>query len=218
MLPLYDDQTTRRFPFVTILLIAANVLVFAGWQLRVGLDESVQLAALVPAELTRAPGLHAFTTVLTSMFMHGGWAHLLGNMWFLWIFGNNVEDATGAVRFVIFYLLCGIAADAAHVAFVPRSQMPLVGASGAISGVLGAYLLLHPDARITTFVPLGFLVRVIELPAWFFLIIWFGLQLLSQAASSVASQRHGGGVAYLAHIGGFVAGLALVFPFRKKRS
>jgi membrane associated rhomboid family serine protease len=217
MLPLYDDQPAKRFPFVTIFLIAANVAVFAGWQLRVGLEESVQLAALVPAQITHAPAGPAALHLFSSMFMHGGVMHLLGNMWFLWVFGNKVEAATGPVRFLIFYLLCGIAAAAAHVACAPHSHLPLVGASGAIGGVLGAYLLLHPGARIATLVPIFIFIRIIELPAWVFLLVWFALQVLSQAASDAGPHRHGGGVAYLAHIGGFTAGLLLIFLFKKQR-
>lgn len=198
-----------------MLIIVANVFVFAGWQLQVGLRESVALAALVPAELTHHPSIDTAENLITSMFMHGGWMHLLGNMWFLWIFGNNIEDATGHFRFVIFYLLCGILAAFAHIAAEPDAAVPLVGASGAISGVLGAYLMLHPRATITTLVPLGLFTRLIEVPAFLFLLLWIGLQVLSQAASR--ANTSGGGIAYLAHIGGFVAGLILIFIFKKRR-
>ena len=136
MIPLSDDQPTRRFPLVTVALIVVNALVFVGWQLRIGMDDSVGIGGFIPAMLSaHEPG--AVTRLLTSLFMHGGWMHLIGNMWFLWIFGDNVEDACGPVRFVGFYLLCGVAATLAHTWAAPASLTPLVGASGAISGVLG---------------------------------------------------------------------------------
>jgi membrane associated rhomboid family serine protease len=217
MLPLHDDQQTRRFPFVTILIIALNVAVFAGWQLCVGLPQSVALAAMVPAEFTQSPSPQAVAHMIASMFMHGSWMHLIGNMWFMWIFGNNIEDATGHARFTVFYFVCGILADFAHIFATPNSVTPMIGASGAVSGILGAYLMLHPNARISTFIPLGIFFRVLELPAYVFLLIWIGFQILSQMASGVASHRHGGGVAYLAHIGGFCAGLFLIFFFKEER-
>jgi len=142
------------------------------------------------------------------MFLHGGWLHLIGNMWFLWIFGDNVEDYLGHVRFLLFYLLCGLAASVAHLAFNLHSTIPTLGASGAIAGVLGAYLLLFPGARILTLVPV-FFVWLMELPAYVILIYWFVLQLL-QGTASLAQTAAGGGVAWWAHVGGFVAGLALV--------
>ena len=213
MIPLRDDEPTRTFPFVTVAIIVLNALVFAGWQLQVGLQQSVALAALVPVEVTTgAPG--AITNVFTSMFMHGGWMHLIGNMWFLWIFGNNIEDACGSIRFTAFYLACGIAAVAAHIFAAPDSAAPLVGASGAVSGVLGAYLLKHPRATVLTLVPLGFFTRLMHVPAPLFLLIWIGLQILQQMATP--SRLGGGGVAYLAHIGGFVAGMAFIFIFQRR--
>ena len=211
MIPLSDDQRTRSFPFVTIAIIILNIVVFAGWQLQVGMEDSLGIGAFVPAMLSEhVPG--GTTRLITSLFMHGGWMHLIGNMWFLWIFGDNVEDACGPVRFAAFYLLCGVAATLAHVWPAPDSVMPLVGASGAISGVLGAYLLKHPGANVRTLIPLGFFTRIIDLPAWVFLLIWMGMQILMQAGSRGG---HGGGVAYLAHIGGFVAGMGLIVLFEK---
>ena len=211
MIPLSDDQPTRSFPFVTIVIIILNALVFAGWQLRIGMEDSLGVGAFIPAMLSHhEPG--AWTRVITSIFMHGGWMHLIGNMWFLWIFGDNVEDACGAVRFAAFYLLCGVAATLAYAWFSADSTMPLLGASGAISGVLGAYLLKHPRANVRTLIPLGFFTRIVDLPAWFFLLVWMGMQILLQAASRGG---HGGGVAYLAHIGGFVAGMGLIAFFEK---
>ena len=211
MIPLSDDQRTRSFPLVTIALIVLNVLVFVGWQLRIGMEDSLGIGAFIPAMLSaHEPG--AVTRLITSLFMHGGWMHLIGNMWFLWIFGDNVEDACGPLRFLAFYLLCGVAATLAHAWPAPDSTMPLVGASGAISGVLGAYLLKHPRANVRTLIPLGFFTRIVDLPAWVFLLIWMGMQLVFQAASGA---RGGGGVAYLAHIGGFVAGMGLIVFFEK---
>ena len=211
MIPLSDDQKTRGFPIVTMAIIAVNALVFIGWQLRIGMEDSLGIGAFIPAMLSQhEPG--ATTRLLTSLFMHGGWMHLIGNMWFLWIFGDNVEDACGPLRFAAFYLLCGVAATLAHAWSAPDSVMPLVGASGAISGVLGAYLLKHPRANVRTLIPLGFFTRIIDLPAWVFLLIWMGLQILMQAGTRAS---HGGGVAYLAHIGGFVAGMGLIVFFEK---
>jgi len=201
MLPISDENPTKRFPIVTVLLILANLAVFFAWQIKVGLPKSVTLAGLTPTELhpISQPGvMHLFT----SMFMHGGLAHLLGNMWFLWIFGDNVEDEIGRIKFMFFYLLSGVAGAAAHVALNAQSNIPMIGASGAISGVLGAYLVLHPSARVKML----FLIRFIRIPAWCYLLIWAGLQGLGLwQASKVA----GMGVAYWAHIGGFVSGMFL---------
>ena len=212
LIPLSDNTSNHRFPFITIGLIAANLYVFFGWQASVGLDESVMLAGFFPRALTRhAPGsaLHLFT----AMFMHGGFMHLLGNMWFLWVFGKTVESDTGPVRFLVFYLLTGVIATLAHTASEPLSRMPLVGASGAISGVLGAYLVKHPGAGIRTLIPLGIFSSVIEVPAFVFLLIWIGIQFLAETATR---GHQGGGVAYLAHIGGFLAGAVLIFFFQNK--
>lgn len=201
MLPISDENPTKRFPIVTVLLIAANVAVFFAWQMRTGLPRSVALAGLVPTELhpISLPGVeHLFT----SMFMHGGIAHLLGNLWFLWIFGDNVEDEIGRIKFVILYLLSGIAGAAAHVMLHSQSKLPLVGASGAISGVLGAYLVLHPKARVKMFAGLW----LFHLPAWFYLLLWIGLQVL---ALSQAGDIAGLQIAYWAHIGGFLSGMFL---------
>jgi membrane associated rhomboid family serine protease len=201
VLPIGDENPTRRVPIVTIVLIVANVAVFFLWQIQVGMERSVALAALVPAELrpVSVPGVeHLFT----SMFMHGSLFHLAGNMWFLWIFGDNVEDELGRIRFIVFYFLCGLAAALAHVVFHSNSSVPVVGASGAISGVLGAYLVLHPRAQVKMLSRVG----VVRMPAWGYLFVWIGMQVLSQ---SLAAGRAGTGVAYLAHIGGFVAGVVL---------
>ncbi|MGC3958326.1 MAG: rhomboid family intramembrane serine protease [Verrucomicrobiota bacterium] len=201
MLPISDENPTKRFPVVTVLLILANLAVFFAWQARVGLPQSVARAGLIPTEL-HPLSPQGVTHLFTSMFMHGGIAHLLGNMWFLWIFGDNVEDEIGRIKFVIFYLLSGVIGAATHVALHAQSGIPMVGASGAISGVLGAYLVLHPKAQVKMFAGLW----LFRLPAWFYLLLWAGLQVL---AMTQASKLAGMGVAYWAHIGGFVAGMFL---------
>jgi membrane associated rhomboid family serine protease len=219
VIPLRDDNPTTLTPYVTIGLIIVTSLVFL-WQLSLGmqgfeaavLSLGVTPAALLgnkplPPELALAPPM---ITLLTSQFLHGGWMHLIGNMLYLWIFGNNVEDAMGHVRFAIFYFLSGIAAALAQAISNPDSALPMIGASGAISGVLGAYLLLYPHARVLVLIPLGFYSRLVHVPAMLALGFWFVLQLIS---SALADPR-AGGVAFGAHIGGFVAGMALI-PFFK---
>lgn len=214
MIPLSDDQPTRSFPVATLLLILINAFVFIGWQQQVGIGRSITLAGFIPSEYIRGtPG--AMTDMLTSMFMHGGWLHLIGNMWFLWVFGKNVENACGFFRYLAFYILSGAAATWAYAWFSPHTTIPLVGASGAISGVLGAYFLRNPRARIATLFPFGIFTRIIYVPAWFFLLFWIGLQVFSQFAVSSAHGQEKGGVAYLAHIGGFVAGMGLIFFFER---
>jgi membrane associated rhomboid family serine protease len=220
VIPLRDTIPTRTFPGVTVALIAVNVIVFL-YEFSLGERAGAAFVAVfgaVPAEFTgaaahAAPELPPGVTVVTSMFLHGGLLHLLGNMLFLWIFGNNVEDATGHLRFLVFYLTCGAAAAAAHIATHPESTVPMVGASGAISGVLGAYFLLYPNARIVTLLILGFFAQTVRIPAFFFLGIWFLGQLLYGAASV---GEHGAGVAFMAHVGGFVAGLVLLVPFKRR--
>ncbi len=210
MFPLKDDIPTRSFPIVTIALIAANVLVFL-FQISSGFERSVFLLGMIPAELLsgvdRAPyalGPPALT-LLTHMFTHGGIGHIVGNMLFLWIFGNNVEDDMGKVKFVLFYLVSGGAAAAAQIVTDPASTIPMVGASGAVAGVLGAYLLLYPHARVLTLVPIVVFIRLMWIPAVFFLGIWFVMQILGLFGAQ-------SGVAFWAHIGGFVAGVILVKP------
>ena len=214
MIPLYDHNPRHRPPVLTIAIIVLNVLVYFGWQMRVGLEQSVAMGAFIPAEFTaHIPG--ATTHMLIAMFMHGGFMHLIGNMWFLWIFGDNVENATGHIRFLSFYLLTGVLATLAYTYFQPGSEVPLVGASGAISGVLGGYLVKHPTVPIRTLIPLGIFTRIIDLPAFVFLFIWIGMQILSQAARD--ESRGGGGVAYMAHIAGFIAGVVLIFIFENPK-
>jgi membrane associated rhomboid family serine protease len=231
MFPLRDENPHFLVPVVSYGLIAANVLAWTLWQ---GLGSAPRLATsicelgLIPGELLQRlpPGTAfplspdaacvitsdpAWHTTLTSMFMHGGWMHLIGNMWFLWIFGNNVEDSMGHARFLAFYLLCGLAAAAVQVLSQPDSGVPMVGASGAIGGVMGAYVMLYPRVRVHMLVIFGLIVRTIAVPASFMLGYWFLVQLLGGAASL---GREGGGVAFWAHVGGFAAGALLVFVFR----
>ena len=213
MLPIRDIHANARRirPVVNILLIAVNVLVFF-FELSLGprLEGFLMSAAYIPA---RGGGVAiGVTSALVSMFLHGGWGHLLGNMLFLWIFGDNVEDRLGHVRYLIFYILCGYAATFAHAFFNAGSTMPAIGASGAISGVLGAYLFLYPRARIVTLVWFFIFVRFVEIPALVFLPIWFLMQFLSGVSSLRAvDPAAAGGVAWFAHIGGFIAGPVLLF-------
>jgi membrane associated rhomboid family serine protease len=228
MFPYHDENEAQRTPFVTYLFIGLNVL---SWLLIQGAGETVSLArsvcelGLIPGELTGTlrpgtafpmgeglacvidPGRQT-VNVLTSMFLHGGWMHLLGNMWFLWIFGNNVEDSMGHARFVVFYLVCGVVAALAQVFVSPSSGIPMVGASGAISGVMGGYLVLYPRVRVFCIVPIGFIPLSIALPAWTMLIYWMVLQGLGGLTGLLSEER--GGVAFWAHLGGFLAGVILV--------
>lgn len=219
MIPLRDENPTELTPYVTVVLILVNV---AAWLLLQGagspeaLESSVVAFGTLPCEVTGAcdtEGL-GWQALFTSMFMHGSWGHLLGNMVFLWVFGNNIEDSTGHVRYLLFYLLCGVAASAAHIYFSPQSGVPAVGASGAISGVMGAYILLYPRARVDTWLPPLFLFTV---PAWVFLGYWFVLQLVMGVATVGPEAGEQGGVAVWAHVGGFVAGVILVKVFENRR-
>ncbi len=221
MIPLHDDNPTTLMPIVTVGLIVACVSVFL-WQVALppgeaeravyayGMIPAVLFGAReLPAELAAIP---AELSVITAMFLHGGWMHLIGNMLYLWIFGNNVEDAMGHGRFVVFYLLCGLAAALAQAFQDPGSTVPMIGASGAIGGVLGAYVLLYPQARVLVLIPLGFFFYTLRIRALYVLGFWFVLQFVSSALAG----EQAGGVAYWAHIGGFVAGMVLILPFRKK--
>ena len=233
MFPLRDENPTELFPVVTLLLMAANL---AAWFLLQGaglspeaLQDSVCAFGAIPSEITgRTTPLPAsfgelaeicprggltWEALFTSMFLHGGWLHLIGNMWFLWIFGNNIEDSMGRLRFLLFYLLTGLAASGAHVLSAPGSLIPTIGASGAISGIMGAYLVLYPRVRVFTLFFFFIFIRVIPLPAWVMLVYWLGLQLFM----GTATPTDGGGVAFWAHVGGFVAGVVLVKLFEKKQ-
>lgn len=212
MIPLRDINPARNTPWVTWTLLLLCGLVFA-WQamLPAGLDRDFIYAyGLIPRRLLFSQDPAAAVTLLTSMFMHGGVMHVVGNLWFLRMFGDNVEDNMGPGRYALFYLLCGLAAAGAQVLMSPTSVVPMVGASGAIAGVLAAYLVLFPHARVVTLVPLIF--SVLEVPAYVFIALWFGLQFFAGLGSLGGAGS--GGVAYWAHIGGFVAGLVLVFLFR----
>jgi membrane associated rhomboid family serine protease len=223
VIPLHDDNPTRRLPAATVVLIAVNVAVFV-FQLtlpRHGLTvEGFYLrAGLVPYEVVNRVDIPPdglvpiWATVFTSMFIHGGWLHIIFNMLYLWIFGNNVEDRMGRARFVAFYLLCGVAAAAAQVVVRPDSLVPMIGASGAVSGVLGAYVLLFPRAQVLTVITLVIFFPIVMVPAWVLLLAWFALNLL-QAATTIGAET---GVAYFAHVGGFAAGLVLVWLFARRR-
>ena len=216
MIPLRDSTPRRIFPVVTLALIAVNTLFFFyELSLGPGLEQFVMQAAFVPIRylgdgFSVGDLAASAPSALLSMFLHGGWAHFLGNMLFLWIFGDNVEDRLGHLRYVLFYLAAGYAATAAHALAGPHSALPAIGASGAISGVLGAYLFLHPRARIVTLFFLGFFIQTVEVPALVYLPLWFLIQLVSGVASLGVPDSQAGGVAFFAHIGGFVAGPLLL--------
>jgi membrane associated rhomboid family serine protease len=233
MFPYHDENETKRTPVVTYAVIGLNVLVWIfvqGAGSTLALARSVCELGLIPGELTGMlppgtpfpmgeglvcltdPGRQTFN-VISSMFLHGGWMHMLGNMWFLWIFGNNIEDSMGHARFVVFYLASGVAAALAQVAIDPDSGIPMVGASGAISGVMGAYLVLYPRVRVWTLVPIGIIPVSVPLPAWTMLVYWAALQFVGGLFGITAEER--GGVAFFAHLGGFIAGAVLVRIFAR---
>lgn len=231
MFPLRDENPTELMPVVTVVIIAINVLIWVLVQ-QAGAGEGF-LSTLctfgaIPADITGglttgsviklAPevactvGGLGWVTILTSMFMHGSWMHLIGNMWFMWVFGNNIEDSMGHLRFIVFFLLCGVLASVAHILSDPSSAVPTVGASGAISGVMGAYLILYPKVRVHTLFFFFIYIRVFLLPAWVLLVEWIVIQVVSGVGTFGAK---GGGVAFWAHIGGFVAGLLLIKLFQR---
>jgi membrane associated rhomboid family serine protease len=218
MLPLKDTVPARSFPVVNWLLIAANIVLFFV-ELSLGPDAEALTAALgvVPARLLANPTLGQLATLVTSMFLHGGWLHLLGNMLALYIFGDNIEDRLGHGSYLIFYLVCGLAAGLTHVLFNSNSPVPSIGASGAISGVLGAYFLLFPTARVITLIPLFILPWIVEIPALVYLGFWFLSQLLNGTLEIVVGAQAYGGVAWWAHAGGFIAGLVLVGLFARRQ-
>jgi membrane associated rhomboid family serine protease len=223
-IPLKDSNPTTRVPYITILIIALNAVVFF-FQLfsPQGLQFFVYKMGAIPYEITHFKALSLVLadsreplarlspplTLIISMFMHGGFFHLIFNMLYLWIFGNNVEDFLGPIRFILFYLLSGLGASLTHILFNPNSQVPMIGASGAIAGILGAYLILFPRAHVLTLVFLFFFIRIIAIPAAFVLGLWFLIQVLSIGA--------GGGVAWFAHIGGFLIGILLIKAMTKRR-
>ena len=215
LIPIRDDNPTRRAPVLAVGILGLNVFLFlyAKFLGSTGFDVFTASWGAIPFELTH--GVDAisptpypvYATLITSLFMHGGWLHIAGNMLYLWIFGNNVEDVLGHGRFLVFYLFCGVAATLAHVATGPESTLPLVGASGAVAGVLGAYLAAFPGARIHVLVPIFFFIQIIRVPAVLVLGIWFAVQLLN---AWMDQGGMGGGVAWYAHIGGFVIGFLLM--------
>lgn len=232
MIPLRDDQPRFSTPYVTYFLIALNVVVFLfelliGAQGQGALNAFVYEFGVVPRHVTAAltsPGqvslAAAFVPILTSMFLHGSWLHILGNMWVLWIFGDNIEDHLGHFLYLVFYLVCGFAAAFTHIMLNLGSNIPTVGASGAIAGIMGAYFVLYPKARVLTIVPLIIFFPFLWLPAWIVLGYWFVIQFLSGAATAVAyTNATSGGVAVWAHVGGFVAGIVLIkiIPQRQGR-
>ncbi len=218
MLPIRDVNPTRSFAWVTAILIAINVLVFL-YELALPSPKAlyglVHAMGLVPYRVSRHFSLAVLPTFFTSMFLHAGFVHLLSNMLFLWIFGNNVEDTLGRLPFTLFYFLCGLGAGAVQVAVNPNSLIPTIGASGAISGVLGGYMLLFPRARVYTLLFVGWFIRLVELPAVMVLGLWIALQFLQGLISLGMPQV--GGVAWFAHIGGFLTGVLLVKLFPKRQ-
>jgi membrane associated rhomboid family serine protease len=230
--PLRDDNPKLLTPYATLALITLTVL---SWLMLQGAGNEPQLSAtvctlgIVPGELLQllpagtslqlAPNLFCtmddtpnWYTAITYMFMHGGWMHLLGNLWFLWVFGRGVEDSMGPLRFIVFYLVCGLAAAGVQIAFAPASAIPMVGASGAIGGVMGAYLMLYPKVRVTMLIFLFIFITTVRIPAMFMLIYWFAIQFIGGLGSI---GNNVGGVAFWAHVGGFVAGAAVVWLFVK---
>jgi membrane associated rhomboid family serine protease len=233
MFPYRDENPTYSAPAVTLGIIVLNAAVWVlveGAGTYPALARSICELGAIPGELLHTlpvgmqipvgpnlgcqlTGGFSWYTVLTSMFMHGGWLHIIGNMWFLWIFGNNIEDSMGHGRYVAFYLVCGVLAALAQIFASPRSPAPMVGASGAISGVMGAYLVLYPRVRIHTLLFLGFFVTTIAVPAYLMLLYWIFLQFISGLFAVGAGAQ--GGVAFMAHVGGFIAGVALIKLFAK---
>jgi membrane associated rhomboid family serine protease len=215
MIPLRDSIPSRSFPVVNTLLIVANVLVFL-FEVSMGpqaLNRFIFVFGAVPARFWAVGGLAGWLTIFTSMFLHGGWLHLLSNMLALYIFGDNIEDRMGHGRYLVFYLLGGVLAGLAHLIAYASSEIPTVGASGAIAAILGAYLVLFPRSRVLTLIPIFVFVQIIEIPAIIYLGFWFLSQLLSGSLALAANTFQGGGVAWWAHIGGFVGGAVLVGLF-----
>jgi membrane associated rhomboid family serine protease len=213
MIPLRDVIPSRTTPYITVTIIILNAL---AWFYELALPRDVlplflQFYGVVPADFTA-------TTLVSSMFLHGSWSHVIGNMWYLWIFGDNVEDRVGHGRFIVFYLLCGIVAALGQIAMDPSSTLPTIGASGAIAGVMGAYFVLYPHSRVLTLVPLIFFYEIFELPAIVLLGFWFLMQLFSAGAIAVTASSHGGGgVAFMAHVAGFIFGMIAVLVFKKRQ-
>jgi len=210
MIPLRDVIPSRTTPYITVTIILLNAL---AWLFELSLGERQLTQFLYVYGVV--PAAFAWPTLITSMFLHGSWSHVIGNMWYLWIFGDNVEDRLGHGRFIVFYLLCGFVAAFGQILMDPYSELPTIGASGAIAGVMGAYFVLYPHSRVLTLIPWIFL-QIIEVPAIILLGFWFLMQFLSAGAIAVTSNTHGGGgVAFAAHVAGFIVGVIGVFLFRK---
>ena len=213
MIPLRDIIPSRTIPYITVTIIIINAL---AWFFELALPRDVlpvflQFYGVVPADFSPP-------TLMTSMFLHGSWSHVIGNMWYLWIFGDNIEDQMGHGRFLLFYLLCGVAAAFGQMALAPQSTLPMIGASGAIAGVMGAYVVLFPRSRVLTLIPLIIIWEIIEVPAIFLLGFWFVMQLFSAGTVAItANTQGGGGVAFMAHVAGFLMGVLAVFAFRRRR-
>ena len=212
MIPLRDTQPSYTFPFVTVAIIVLNV---AAFLYEFSMDP-YELNFFI-AHYGVIPTRFQWMDVLTSIFLHGGWMHLIGNMWFLWIYGDNVEDILGHSQYLVFYLLCGVAATMAHVAFNMDSRVPSIGASGAIAGVMGAYVVKFPHSRITTLVPITIFLTTVDIPAYFILLYWFVIQFFSGVGSVGHSHLSQGGVAWFAHVGGFLAGVVLILVMRTEK-
>jgi len=222
MIPIRDNIPSRTVPVVTVTLIIVNVLAFL-YELALGgaLSGFMYSFAVIPAKsfslIREGAAVSGLWPFFTAMFLHGGWWHLIGNMLYLWIFGDNVEDTMGHLGFLVFYVLCGLGSNLAHALSDPASTIPSLGASGAIAGVLGAYIILFPRSKVVTLVPIVFFIHFIEIPAFLFLGIWFLLQIMSGLAS-LGVQTASGGIAWWAHIGGFAIGAVLLPFFRKRRA
>src|SRR5438552_719735 len=213
MIQLLDVIPSRTTPYITVTIIILNAL---AWLFEISLPpeqvtQFLYVYGVVPADF------HA-STLITSMFLHGSWMHVLGNMWYLWIFGDNVEDRLGHGRFIVFYLLCGIVAALGQIAMDPTSSLPTIGASGAIAGVMGAYFVLYPRSRVLTLVTLLIFWEIIEMPAILLLGFWFVMQLFSAGAIAVTSSTGGGGVAFAAHVAGFITGMIAVLVLKQRQA
>jgi len=218
MIPLRDENPTATFPFITITIIVINALVFI-YELTLGnqIQDRIIHLAVIPYNIIHMSNPAVLLTLITSLFFHAGFAHIFGNMLYLWVFGNNIEDRLGHIRFIFFYLFCGIIATFGHIITAFDSKLPVIGASGAISGVLGAYLLLYPNAKVLVLLPLFYYWRITKVKAWWFLVFWIILQFLYGTTSFALGESGKGGVAWFAHIAGFFAGILFLRLFLKEK-
>lgn len=218
MIPLRDENPTRTFPFITIAIILLNILVFIYELVQgEGLQDKIMQFAVIPYNLAHLAGPRVLLTLITSLFFHAGFAHLFGNMLYFWVFGNNIEDRLGHIRFIFFYIICGVIATFGHVITAWDSQLPVIGASGAVSAVLGAYLILYPRAKVLVLIPLFFIWRIARVQAMWFLVFWIVLQFLYGTATSALAGSGRGGVAWFAHIAGFFSGILFLRLLLKRR-